>query len=45
MPSQSRPTVRPSIRELKSKHPNIFETITELDRGLGENNKIVFTTT
>ena len=37
--------VRPSIQEAKSKHPKTFETVTELDGGLGENNKTVFTTT
>ena len=45
MQSQSRCVVRPSIQEAKSKHPKTFETVTELDGGLGENNKTVFTTT
>jgi len=45
MPSQSRPVVRPSIEKIKSSKADTFETITELDGGLGEDNKTVFTTT
>ena len=45
MPTQSRPLVRPSIAEIKSSKADTFETITELDGGLGEDNKTVYTTT
>ena len=45
MPTQSRPVVRPSIAEIKSGKADTFETITELDGGLGEDNKTVYTTT
>ena len=45
MPTQSRPVVRPSIAEIKSSKADTFETITEVDGGLGEDNKTVFTTT
>ena len=45
MPTQSRPVVRPSIAETKSSKTDTFETITELDGGLGEDNKTVYTTT
>jgi hypothetical protein len=45
MPTQSRPVVGPSIAEIKSSKADTFETITELDGGLGEDNKTIFTTT
>ena len=45
MPTQSRPVVRPSIVEIRSSKADTFETITELDGGLGGDNKTVFTTT
>ena len=45
MPTQSRPAVRPSIAKIKSSKADTFETITELDGGLGEDNKTVYTTT
>ncbi len=45
MPTQSRPVVRPSITEIKSSKADTFKTITEVDGGLGEDNKTVFTTT
>jgi hypothetical protein len=45
MPTQSRPVVRPSITDIKSSKADTFETITEVDGGLGGDNKTVFTTT
>jgi hypothetical protein len=43
--THSRPAERSSIAEIKSSKADTFETIAGLDGGLGEDNKIVFTTT
>ena len=44
MPNLLKPVVRLSISKIKSSEADTFETITELDGGLGEDNETVFTT-